>query len=312
MSKSIAIIGAGMAGLSCAMELARLGHRPMLFDKGRGPGGRMATRRVEIDGAETRFDHGAQYFTARDPRFLHAIEGWQSAGYVAPWPAAGEDAFVGTPGMNAPLRQMAQFFNVQWGMEIDAVLHDIHTWHLRTGTTIFRAQQLVCAIPAEQTAQLLAKEVPDFAATAGQAKSQPCWALMVRFGARLDLADCFRGEDIAWAARNSSKPGRGEGEDWVLHASPAWSAQHLELSPEEIVPLMLAAFFAETGAAAEEPVHAAAHRWRYAMVERADGPLALWDPALDLGVCGDWLVGPRVESAFLSGLELAQLMVGHD
>lgn len=312
MSKSIAIIGAGMAGLSCAMELARLGHRPVLFDKGRGAGGRMATRRAEIDGSETSFDHGAQYFTARDPRFLHALDGWQSAGFVAPWPAAGEGAFVGKPGMNAPLKQMAQFFNVQWGMKIDAVLHDIHTWHLRSGTTIFRAQQLVCAIPAEQAAGLLAKEAPELAESAAQAKSQPCWALMVRFGQRLDLGDCFRGQDVAWAARNSSKPGRGEGEDWVIHASPDWSAQHLELTSGEVVPLLLARFFAEAATAPHEPVHAAAHRWRYAMAGRADGPPALWDAALDLGVCGDWLIGPRVESAFISGLELARMMAGPD
>ena len=308
MSKSIAIVGAGMAGLSCAVALGQRGYRPVLFDKGRGPGGRMAARRVEIGGSETSFDHGAQYFTVRDPRFLHAVEGWQSAGYVAPWPAAGEGAFVGTPGMNAPLKQMAQFFNVQWGTKIDAVLHDIHTWHLKSGTTIFRAQQLVCAIPAEQAAELLAKEAPEFAATAAQAASQPCWALMVRFAQRLDLADCFRGQDVAWAARNSSKPGRRGGEDWVIHASPAWSSQHLELSSEEVVPLLLAAFFAETGAAPERPVHVAAHRWRYAMAAQIDGPPALWDADLDLGVCGDWLIGPRVESAFLSGLELAGMI----
>ena len=102
MAKSIAIIGAGMAGLSCAVALARRGHKPVLFDKGRGPGGRMATRRADVNGTEVRFDHGAQYLTARDPRFVEAVEGWQSAGIVAPWPAAGEDAYVGTPAMNAP------------------------------------------------------------------------------------------------------------------------------------------------------------------------------------------------------------------
>lgn len=308
MSKSIAIIGAGMAGLSCAMQLARHGYRPVLFDKGRGPGGRMATRRVEIGGEEARFDHGAQYFTARDPRFVHAVEGWQSAGYAAPWPAAGDDAWVGTPGMTGPLKQMAQFFNVQWGTRIDAVLHDPHTWHLKSGTAIYRAQQLVCAIPAEQAAELLGKEAPDFASRAASVRSRPCWALMVRFARRLELADCVRGRNVPWAARNSSKPGRSEGEDWVIHASPEWSADHLEESPETVAPLLLAAFLAESGAAAAEVLHCSAHRWRFAMTERADGPPALWDGQLDLGVCGDWLLGPRVECAFLSGLELADRM----
>ena len=43
----IAIIGAGMAGLSCADALRDEGHEIALFDKGRGPGGRMSTRRVD-------------------------------------------------------------------------------------------------------------------------------------------------------------------------------------------------------------------------------------------------------------------------
>ena len=62
----IGIVGAGMAGLACAEELTRLGHAVLLFDKGRGPGGRMSTRRIQTSAGEAYFDHGAQYFTVRD------------------------------------------------------------------------------------------------------------------------------------------------------------------------------------------------------------------------------------------------------
>ena len=65
----IAIIGAGMAGLTCATRLSAAGHEVSVFDKGRGPGGRMASRRVEHGGETFRFDHGAQYFTAREMAF---------------------------------------------------------------------------------------------------------------------------------------------------------------------------------------------------------------------------------------------------
>lgn len=297
-----------MAGLSCAVALAKKGYRPVLFDKGRGPGGRMATRRAEICGETVTFDHGAQYFTARDPRFVEAVEGWTSAGFAAPWPDAGEDAYVGTPGMNAPIKQMAQFFNVQWNTRIDGILRDELGWHLRAENTIFRAQNLVCAIPAEQAAELLEKQASDFAAQAAAVQSRPCWALMMGFDTPLAMPNTFTGNDVAWAARNSSKPGRGEGENWVIHASPAWSQEHLELEREEIESKLLAAFFAETGATVSAPVHRAAHRWRYAMVEKRDGPPALWDADKRVGVCGDWLVGPRVENAFVSGCELADLI----
>lgn len=66
----IGIVGAGMAGLACAEGLAGLGHEVVLFDKGRGPGGRMSTRRLPTSAGEAHFDYGAQYFTVRDKNFL--------------------------------------------------------------------------------------------------------------------------------------------------------------------------------------------------------------------------------------------------
>ena len=79
----IAIVGAGMAGLSCGQRLSRLGHEVRLFDKGRGPGGRMATRRMEDGGTTLHFDHGAQYFAAKDPTFRAIVEDWRAEGLVA-------------------------------------------------------------------------------------------------------------------------------------------------------------------------------------------------------------------------------------
>ena len=120
----IGIVGAGMAGLSCAQELQRRGHDPVLFDKGRGPGGRMSTRRIDTPLGEAAFDHGAQYLTARDPAFVAQVERWADAGHVARWPAAGPDAWVGTPAMNAPIRAMAQRCDVRWNTRVETLHHD--------------------------------------------------------------------------------------------------------------------------------------------------------------------------------------------
>ena len=77
----VAVIGAGLAGLICAERLIRQGWPVTVFDKGRGPGGRMATRRAD----DLRFDHGAQYFTARDQRFRDRVDAWVHDGVVALW-----------------------------------------------------------------------------------------------------------------------------------------------------------------------------------------------------------------------------------
>ncbi|MEL6529341.1 MAG: FAD-dependent oxidoreductase, partial [Pseudomonadota bacterium] len=80
---NILVIGAGMAGLTCATKLVAAGHSVTILDKGRGPGGRMAARRAEIAGETVSFDHGAQFFTARDQDFLQVVSAWETQGAVA-------------------------------------------------------------------------------------------------------------------------------------------------------------------------------------------------------------------------------------
>ncbi|MFN8072518.1 MAG: FAD-dependent oxidoreductase [Mycobacterium sp.] len=126
----IGIVGAGIAGLACADGLAGRGHEVVLFDKGRGPGGRMSTRRMETSEGLAHFDHGAQYFTLRDNAFQAQVNAWIAAGIAAPWPAAGSDAYVGVPGMNAPVRDLASRHVVHWATRVTAVQRRDDGWRL--------------------------------------------------------------------------------------------------------------------------------------------------------------------------------------
>ena len=77
----VLIIGAGLAGLSAANDLRQAGRKVLVIDKGRGLGGRLAGRRI----GDATFDHGAQFFTARESRFKAAVEGWIQAGVAEEW-----------------------------------------------------------------------------------------------------------------------------------------------------------------------------------------------------------------------------------
>jgi renalase len=305
------IIGGGMAGLACATTLAATGAGVIVLDKGRGPGGRMAARRVEIAGASVSFDHGAQYFTARDPAFRDVVAGWEAAGIAARWPAAGEEAWVGVPGMNAPIRAMANALDVRWGVRAERLTRQGAGWRVETDSDVFTAACVLVAVPAEQAAVLLAEVAPDLSQLAGTVQSAPCWAVMAQFAAPLPIAlDCFRSETgpISWAARNSAKPGRAAGEAWVIHASPARSRQLIDRPKEEVAEILLADFLSATGAAPVAPQHCDAHRWLYALPQAVSGEGARYDAALGLGIAGDWLHSPRVEGAWLSGRRLAELV----
>jgi predicted NAD/FAD-dependent oxidoreductase len=302
----VAIIGAGMAGLACAEGLAKAGVAATIFDKGRGPGGRMATRRLATPLGEAHFDHGAQYFTVRDPGFRARVAAWREQGLVTSWPAAGDDAIVGAPTMNAPIKQMASGQDVRWSARVDGLERDGERWRVfGDGLADEHFEGVVVAAPAEQAAALLRPGQAAMAEAALATLSQPCWTLMLAFDQRLSTdEDCLReAGPICWAARNSSKPGRTGPETWVVQAGPAWSVAHLDDEAETVAAALLAAFTERLGAV-PPPIARVAHRWRYARSGSLGKP-ALWNRANGVGVCGDWLLGPRIECAWRSGDALA-------
>ncbi|TPG14645.1 NAD/FAD-dependent oxidoreductase [Sphingomonas koreensis] len=305
----IGIVGAGIAGLSCAEMLCAAGHAITVFDKGHGAGGRMATRRVSTPSDDVSFDHGAQYFTTRDPRFSVAVASWRTSGVVAPWPSAGNDAWVGTPGMNAVVKALSRPLAVRWNSRVDALRRIDRSWFLdAVADDPFDA--VIVATPAEQAAPLLVAHEPTMAAMAQACPSAPCWTAMVAFGERIGIAgDVIRDAGIiGWAARNSAKPGRKPAEAWVIQATPEWSRTHLEDERSSVVDALLAALAAQAARELPVPVVGIGHRWRYARPKAAHYG-ALWNESKRIGAVGDWLLAPRIESAWLSGRLLADRII---
>lgn len=303
----IAIIGAGIAGLSCADRLSMAGHVVRLFDKGRGPGGRMATRRMDGPDGPVAFDHGAQYFTARDPAFVAQVDDWHRQGVIAPWPAAGNDAWVGTPGMNAVVKEIAGRHAVLWNHRIDGISRTDRGWNVTPAHAAAEPfDTVIIATPAEQAAPLLAPHAPGMADAARRSVSSPCWTAMLAFDAPLAIrTDVIRHAGaIGWAARNSAKPGRSGPETWVVQATPEWSKRHLEHDAPFVADLLHQALADLAEGPPPPPTIRVGHRWRYARVD-AQGHGPLWDGAARIGAVGDWLIAPRVESAWLSGRQLA-------
>lgn len=316
----VAVIGAGIAGLTCARALAAAGRDVVVFDKARGPGGRVSSRRVD----EGTFDHGAQFFTARDPAFAEVVEGWRAAGVVEAWQGrfgrhVGKyvaetpplTRWVGVPRMSAVTRALADGLRLEPTTRIGVVARVAGRWRLEIegGASAGDFDEVVVATPAPQAVPLLSG-VPALAERAAAAKMRPAWAVMLRFdeplSAPFDAVD-VRDSPIGWAARDTSKPGRAaDDERWVLHGAAEWSRAHLEDEPAAVAEALGAAFGRLVGGA--RPKDAIAHRWRYALVQQAAGSAAFFEDGL--GACGDWCLGPRVEQAWGSGRALAELMLG--
>lgn len=345
--RHVAVVGAGMAGVTCARTLVQAGHRVTLIEKSRGAGGRMATRRSEFGG----FDHGAQFFTVRDPRFHKALQ--LVPDLVVPWqvntvrvldvlgqtmataPTPRDARWVPVGGMNTLLKCWAEpladgSLNSQTLLQarVTAIEPDAlnpSRWQLRLEGPE-GAQQVaggfdavVLAVPHPQAADVLraSRLAPEMQDALKQADVAPCWTMMVAFpqamqpgleslGPRWHAASSDH-HRVRWVAREPSKPGRSPIERWTIQASPEWSAEHLEDDAERVKAKLLKGFAEITGIRAT-PAFTTAHRWRYAQTTRPLGQAYLLDEQAGIGLCGDWCLGNRVESAFVSGLELALAM----
>jgi predicted NAD/FAD-dependent oxidoreductase len=130
---------------------------------------------------------------------------------------------------------------------------------------------------------------------------------MAAFAHALPLADIIRfaAGPVSWAARNTAKPGRRGTESWVIHASPARSRALLDRPKEAVADVLLADFFAASGACPVAPVHLDAHRWLYALPAARKFEAPLFDRHLRIGLAGDYLHSARVEGAWLCGRQLA-------
>ena len=301
------VIGAGMAGLACARALSTAGHKVRLLDKGRGVGGRMATRRITTGWGELRFDHGAQYFTARHPNFESLLI--ELNGSVAPWDIGAMDTHhVGLPGMSGLPRAMAAGLDVSTETKVTSIQRVGTKWQVDAGEILF-SDVVVLTVPAPQIASLMVMDHLLLGELA-RVKLAPCLTFMAAFTNNCPtpfVIEKSQDGPLASIARDCSKPKRlSTAVTWVVQAGANWSAAHLEEDKLKITQRMLPLLCEKIGADVNDVFHADSHLWRYARVTTPLGQPFLRDNSGTLYMGGDWCLGPRVESAWTSGTAIAR------
>jgi renalase len=318
----VAVIGAGLSALAFARALGDAAQIK-LFEKSRGYGGRMATRRHD----RFQFDHGAQFFTARSESFQSFLQPWLDAGVVARWDArfvefegdrpsarrrwlAEHPHYVAVPGMNALGRALGESLDVELSTRVGDICRADGDWQLRddAGRDLGRFDWVVSSIPARQAAVLLPAEFAHLDVV--DSCSMPgCYALMLGFTEPLALdwdAARVRESAISWISVDNSKPGRTADSSLLVQASNRWAEANMQQDDHAVIAQLVAETSRVIGQDVSRADHVGLHRWRYANPGQRQGAQSLIDAGHRLAAFGDWCIHGRVESAFLSGLDAAQ------
>lgn len=311
----VVVVGAGLAGLVAARRLVAAGHSVVVFDKGRSPGGRLATRRI---GTAT-LDHGAQFFTARSPAFTDAVAGWQAEGLVVEW-CRGFGGDDGHPryrvegGMHALAKRLADELDVRCDSLVFALRRDPRgTWQVQLDdAAIVDADAVVLTCPVPQSLSLAISADVDVPAELVGFDYDPTLCLLAVLDAASGVPAPGGVQDadvtFSFVADNALK-GVSAVPALTLHATAQWSRDHLDTPTAEVHAALVAAAAPWIGEA--QVIESQVKRWRYATPVRTwPAPcLALEGGPGPLVLAGDAYAGPKVEGAYTSGLAAAATLI---
>ncbi|MFB2982560.1 NAD(P)/FAD-dependent oxidoreductase [Microseira sp. BLCC-F43] len=314
----VAVIGAGIAGLTCAQQLHQAGYNTVVVDKSRGVGGRAATRRVN----GIRADHGLRYLEANGERVEELIEVLLSRNILQLWyeSEAKISQYVAPDGMSAIAKFLATNLNVKLNRRVESItLNTDNIWHLTFAATTetLTASSVVVAIPAPQALILLeplAETIlpATFLDSLRGVEFDPCLTAIASYSTPFNLTwkdiSFPPNSDLFWIGLDSSKRINSPATVLVFHSSADFARANLEAPDLNLIGqhLLSSAAAELTLPWIDAPDWFQVHRWRYAFPSSPLSEICL-DSQLPqpLIFCGDWCGGNLVESALVSGMAAA-------
>lgn len=341
----VAVIGAGIAGLTCAQRLSETGYRVVVLEKSRGVGGRVATRRLQ----GTCADHGACYLSPKGRQFRDRVQHWLEAGVLQVWTdtvheldANGQlhasplndrtPRYAPETGMTAIAKSIAAGLDIRFSQRVHSLqLTDAQAWQLSMDQTDagdeivapIVAKAVVVAIPAPQAVPLLQPFAEMLSSEAMQrlqsVRFWPCLSAIAGYPlerqkdwldhySELRAVTFTQHSDIAWLGLDSSKRTSSSHAVFVVQSTAAFAERYLEATDLQTAGAQLLKGAAEQLAPwLEAPEWLQVHRWRYAFARSPLSNSYLTAVEAPLLICaGDWCGGQKIERAFLSGLATAE------
>ena len=316
--KKVAIIGAGIAGLTAGYILQTQGIEVELFDKGRSVGGRTSSRRTDWG----YLDHGCQYIKVKDPLFKDFLAPWQELllpwqGRFARWQNGSLDSIaVDTPrlvppiAMNRLAKAIASNLSVKVSTRIIKLEKKDDLWYLESenGDKYGIYDFVIVTAPPIQAIDLLGGHTP-IVKQISEVEMLPCFTLMMSLEEQIQFdvdAIEFEHPILGWLAINSSKPNRGEKTSLVIQSNFTWANTHVDDDRDEVRQILKDTAGEILQQTWGKTLYESTHLWRYAIPSKSNESKSYLDQDNQIGVCGDWCLKGKVEGAFLSAYHLTQ------
>lgn len=321
----VAVVGAGMAGLSAARLLQDNDFVVKIFEKTPSPGGRMASMQL----AEKSFDTGSSIFSVTHPGFRAEVRRLMQHQRIAVWKhknligdtrtqnRVGVQSWIAVPSMQAFAELLSQKLECHYNISINKLERRDGGWVIydTNNASLGFYDQLILAIPSTQAAALLKTVSGLPSKLANLIKTmpmmQPMWSSIAIFDQPLKIAHesiTISDKNISFACRENKKLGRQmELDSWVIHSSTEFASLHPNISRDDIARMQVKSLLEYFSLPMQEPIATTAVFWPYATAQKPFGQYYALHH--NIGLCGDWCLGTRLEDAYVSGTSLASSLI---
>ena len=310
------ILGSGVSGSTIAKLLSRK-YKIHVFDKARGPGGRASNKRFK---GNLSFDHGVQYISPETKEFKKFIATLHKKNVLKIWNGNHLDLtfqkktmnkkFIGRNGNNAISKFLLRGIKQSYSSQIEKIVFKKNFWELKlAGGETRHARSIILTLPYPQLKKL-AKRYLIKRLLKQKINMEPNITTMIAIKNQNQIPISsirFNNEIVAWAANeNSKKRFKSSFNLWTIQSSTNWAKKYINnyKKKKSVEDSLIANFLSLTGYEKNKIIFKKTHGWKYSYNFKGSSIKSYWDKKYRLGVCADWLVGSKVESAWISANDL--------
>ena len=312
------VLGSGVSGSTIANILSKK-YTVHVFDKARGLGGRSSNKRFKNN---LSFDHGVQYISPKSKPFIKYIHKLHKNKILKSWDDNHLDftfekksvstKYIGRKANNDLVKFNLRNIKKSFGSPVTKIYFKKRFWEITLrDKSKYQFKSLILTCPFPQLKKL-AKKYLDKKILKLNVQMQPNITVMIALKNQESLPISsikFNDDVLAWAANENSKNRfKSNISLWTLQATLMWSKKTINKYKidKSIMNQLITRFIKLTGFEKNKIIFKRIHGWKYSYNYEKTPYLSLWNNKYNLGICGDWLNGPKVENAWLSANDLAK------